>query len=130
MGAGWQDYDPNVCKIIESAFIRREKTVKIDEQRYIDFDKGIQARFDDAKRQRYIRRHGPSIITSTQKNSNASHSDAEKKQQDKIKQQQQQQMEEKEQQKANQQKQQQYDDDTEEENSDSEMGYVVIFWFL
>lgn len=55
----WQEYDSEVASVIEEGFVNKNKTIKIDEERFIDFENMLQRRFDNNSRNRYIKRVGP-----------------------------------------------------------------------
>jgi len=50
------EYDPKTCRKIESSFSKGNKTLKLDDLRYIDFTHMVQKRYDDTSKQRAITR--------------------------------------------------------------------------
>jgi hypothetical protein len=54
----WVEYSKAVCEKIEQAYINREKTVKVDDERQVDILNMIQYRIDDPNKQRYVKRRG------------------------------------------------------------------------
>ena len=55
----WQEYEVEVAAVIEEGFVNKKKTIKIDEERFIDFENMLQRRIDNSARNRYIKRVGP-----------------------------------------------------------------------
>ncbi|KAH3764436.1 ADP-ribose glycohydrolase MACROD2 [Pelomyxa schiedti] len=58
-GKMWQAYPSKVSNKIEEAFIKHASIVEVDAERYIDFAHGLQRRYDDDERKRYVKRTGP-----------------------------------------------------------------------
>lgn len=52
----WEPYLPNVSKDIEAAYKKKLAVTPVDKDRYIDFEKRLQIRYDDPDRWREVRR--------------------------------------------------------------------------
>ncbi len=57
----WIRYNASTCVALEEARAAKEKKYKLDDERFIDFGKMVQARYDDPKRRRALKRETPAI---------------------------------------------------------------------
>eukprot|EP00727_Mastigamoeba_balamuthi_P006804 m51a1_g2744 hypothetical protein (637) ;mRNA; r:933766-936279 len=55
----WCEYPRDVCERLEDAVRRRLKTVKVDDERFVDTVNMLQKRFNDPTRKRYVQRGVP-----------------------------------------------------------------------
>lgn len=55
----WIRYDASTCAALEEARGAKEKKYQLDDERFIDIGKMVQARYDDPKRRRALKRETP-----------------------------------------------------------------------
>ena len=63
----WVHFDATTCAAIEAARAAKEKQYKLDAERFLDFKKMAQARYDDPKRRRALKRETPAMRRATMK---------------------------------------------------------------
>lgn len=59
----WESYSMQLNEIIEAAFLSNSKTVKIDNERFIDFNSMRQKRYDNPTRTRIVKRDEETVST-------------------------------------------------------------------
>jgi hypothetical protein len=57
----WIQYEDEVSDKIEKAFLKKQKTMKLDDERYLDLEHMLQRRYDDTSKRRAIKREVPQL---------------------------------------------------------------------
>jgi len=52
----WVKYEPDVIEKLEVAHDKKQKTVKIDSERYVDLQNMVQKRYDNVDKKRAVKR--------------------------------------------------------------------------
>eukprot|EP01112_Ceratiomyxa_fruticulosa_P015301 TRINITY_DN4477_c0_g2_i3.p1 TRINITY_DN4477_c0_g2~~TRINITY_DN4477_c0_g2_i3.p1 ORF type:complete len:266 (+),score=62.18 TRINITY_DN4477_c0_g2_i3:365-1162(+) len=58
----WVDYSDDLSAKLEKAYKKKQKTAKVDKQRFVDFENMLQRRYDDTTKRRAIKRELKSDI--------------------------------------------------------------------
>ncbi len=57
----WIQYEDDICEKIEKAYAKKQKTMKLDDERYLDLEHMLQRRYDDTSKLRAIKREVPQL---------------------------------------------------------------------